>query len=360
MYLFRHFLFVLAVLKWHWSFSTAACSVTRREGILNLGINAGGCFKCSTNNGALASGEELEELCKQTCLADSQCKMYETAQPSIGPFFESVGPNFAINCCIEHVNLVNSPVFMNAAEMTDHHWRDCKKEVECWSSSVLSDDCIKDQTRSSQCVLEPSNFYVHSNPNNILDHINDGCAFDEASINQARDAAMCSSDLTFFEYGVCSPMWCTSPNGRGGYNCWAGTPNEPCTCSKGKAKETGRSVVWDVDGKTYYEYVCCTDGSGTGEQCGEYVVSTPYLSGECRSDICTDIGGDCCAPSGEARGCSLPRYSVYDGGTSSYSICWIHGSSAVYQCCLSQPSSGITSNGLHSIIFAGMVAFMLI
>ena len=23
-------------------------------------------------------------------------------------------------------------------------------------------------------------------------------------------------------------------------------------------------------GQTYYEYVCCTDGSGTGEQCGDF------------------------------------------------------------------------------------------
>ena len=189
-HLFRHFLFVLAVLKWHWSFSTAACSVTRREGVGNYGINAGGCFKCSTNNGALASGEELEELCKQTCLADSQCKMYETGQPSIGPLYESFG-TIAINCCIEHVNLENSQIFVNAAEMTE----DCKKEMECWSSSVLSDDCIKDQTRPSQCVLESSNLYVHSNPNNMLEFLHDRCPVDEAQ-NRARDAAMCSSDLT--------------------------------------------------------------------------------------------------------------------------------------------------------------------
>ena len=116
--------------------------------------------------------------------------MYETGQPSIGPFYESFG-TIAINCCIEHVNLENSQIFVNAAEMTE----DCKKEMECWSSSVLSDDCIKDQTRPSQCVLESSNLYVHSNPNNMLEFLFDRCPVDEAQ-NRARDAAMCSSDLT--------------------------------------------------------------------------------------------------------------------------------------------------------------------
>ena len=115
---------------------------------------------------------------------------------------------------------------------------------------------------------------------------------------------------------------------------------------------------------------CCTSSisrsngpfeynGGTYKSCEKNLVteSNEYNDG-CRSDICTDYFNDCCAPFDEPRGCSLPGYTVYKGGTSS--SCGIYGSDAVYQCCTSQPSSGITSNGLHSIIFVGMVAFMLI
>ena len=66
----------------------------------------------------------------------------------------------------------------------------------------------------------------------------------------------------------CNKDHCTSPDAIGGYDCWAGSSVEPCTCSEGKAKETGESG--EYMGQTYYEYVCCTDGSGTGEQCGDF------------------------------------------------------------------------------------------
>ena len=66
----------------------------------------------------------------------------------------------------------------------------------------------------------------------------------------------------------CNKDHCTSPDAIGGYDCWAGSSVEPCTCSEGKAKETGGSE--EYMGQTYYEYVCCTDGSGTGEQCGDF------------------------------------------------------------------------------------------
>jgi len=148
----------------------------------------------------------------------------------------------------------------------------------------------------------------------------------------------------------CSSTLCTSPNGLGGYDCWAGTSFEPCTCSSGTAKATGETS--EYMGQTYYLYTCCSDGSGTGEQCGEYRGGN---DGTCRSDICTDYFNDCCAPGDEPRGCSIPGYTVSEGVTSS-SWCW----GGAYQCCTSQSSSGITSNGLHSIIFVGMVAFMLI
>jgi len=79
--------------------------------------------------------------------------------------------------------------------------------------------------------------------------------------------------------GGCYSGWCTSPGG-----CWAGTKNEPCTCSTGKAKETsvtnGNDDEYDDDEyydlETHYEYVCCDDGTGTGEECGDYL-SPKYI-----------------------------------------------------------------------------------
>jgi len=74
--------------------------------------------------------------------------------------------------------------------------------------------------------------------------------------------------------GLCTSDWCTSPDGEGGYDCWAGSPTEGCTCEEGKARETGRSI--EHEGRTYYGYVCCTtddgtiNGTTTGEHCGDF------------------------------------------------------------------------------------------
>jgi len=68
---------------------------------------------------------------------------------------------------------------------------------------------------------------------------------------------------------------CTSDDGNGGYDCWAGSEHEECTCAQGEAKETGN--VLEYEGDTYYEYTCCPAGTeGTvGEECG---------------DCCIDVG----------------------------------------------------------------------
>ena len=75
--------------------------------------------------------------------------------------------------------------------------------------------------------------------------------------------------------GVCSQAWCTSTDGHDGHDCMAGTPGERCTCSHGTARETGH-VDYGCDGEDRedgevhcYEYTCCTDGSGQGEECGD-------------------------------------------------------------------------------------------
>ena len=108
----------------------------------------------------------------------------------------------------------------------------------------------------------------------------------------------------------CNKDWCTSPDAIGGYDCWAGSSVEPCTCSTGKAKETGESG--EYMGQTYYEYVCCTDGSGTGEQCGDFKESDEVNStiiiiivfviglgvGICACVRCCQRNGGCCQPKG--------------------------------------------------------------
>ena len=70
---------------------------------------------------------------------------------------------------------------------------------------------------------------------------------------------------------------CTSPNGSGGRDCWAGSDVEPCTCSSGKARVTGATTMYQ--GKRYYEYTCCTsEAHGKNVdygECGDYKASCP-------------------------------------------------------------------------------------
>ena len=209
MYLFRHFLFVLAVLKWHWSFSTAASNENCHKAVYGKGCNSYIHMDNYNSYGVQGGSTTLEE-----CAA-----------------------------------------------------------------------AVKDLNGKDGCI---------------------GSHF-------------------FFEYaGYC--------------NC----PKDNCTLTAENMNAGGSGQLYSVE-----EGDCEQSGSN------EY----QYNDG-CRSDICIDYYNDCCAPFGEPRGCALPGYTVYEGGTSS--SCGLFGSDAVYQCCLSQPSSGITTNGLHGIIFAGMVAIMLI
>ena len=84
---------------------------------------------------------------------------------------------------------------------------------------------------------------------------------------------------------------CTSENGDGGYDCWAGSEHEECTCGNGlEARETGSQLEWD--GETYYEYECCQPGTeGTvGEECGDCCVDVGAIIGAIIGGI---VGGIC-------------------------------------------------------------------
>ncbi len=141
------------------------------------------------------------------------------------------------------------------------------------------------------------------------------CAF----LYLALLAALLPVRATRSETG-CNTDWCTSPDGKGGYDCWAGSPKEPCTCSEGKAKETGESGKHM--GQTYYEYVCCTDGTNgtTGEHCGDFKEQSDKESNEKIGAIVSIVwviglgvciwacwrrrvrnGGSCCQPRSESH-----------------------------------------------------------
>jgi len=83
--------------------------------------------------------------------------------------------------------------------------------------------------------------------------------------------AVVSEAADYGGVGVCNQRWCTSPSLVEGVNdCFAGSEHEPCTCSQGKAKMTETTV--QHEGRTYYEYTCCSGGSEeglVGEECGD-------------------------------------------------------------------------------------------
>ena len=117
---------------------------------------------------------------------------------------------------------------------------------------------------------------------------NAGCYYDFAE--HGTSDALCLCGDTEYDAG-CSQAYCTSPDGNGGYDCWAGSEHEECSCSNGyEAKETGTTL--DYDGDTYYDYVCCPAGTqGTvGEECGECCIDVGAIIGAIIGGI---VGGIC-------------------------------------------------------------------
>ena len=88
----------------------------------------------------------------------------------------------------------------------------------------------------------------------------------------------------------CSATRCTSTDGLGGSNCWAGGGPfwlDGCTCSTGSAVLSGASTVFA--GSTYYDYTCCTSGSTVGDECGQYTGCND--AGKCSSSAHKASGG---------------------------------------------------------------------
>jgi len=138
----------------------------------------------------------------------------------------------------------------------------------------------------------------------------------------------------------CTATACTSPDGEGGFDCWAGSAIEPCTCSSGEARPTGETA-WYF-GTLYHEYTCCTNASIagiTGEQCGVYQMRED--ASNCAQDFCTspDLFGlrDCWAGSKiEPCTCSGGRLAKVTGDTT-----WFLGTKYYeYTCCSDGSGTG--------------------
>jgi hypothetical protein len=80
-------------------------------------------------------------------------------------------------------------------------------------------------------------------------------------------------------------------------------------------------------------YCWIGDGKKVEDCTAEPEVEPVIEPTNCRSDLCTDIGSDCCAPGTEARGCSKPGYFVFPDhtGKSGYEPCvGSYGQDSVY------------------------------
>ena len=78
----------------------------------------------------------------------------------------------------------------------------------------------------------------------------------------------------------CSQAWCTSPNGQGGYDCWAGGHGEAYSCSVGSSDLTGER--WYGWGTYYYEYTCCRstgNADGAGRHTSKAGAPLPLIGG---------------------------------------------------------------------------------
>lgn len=93
---------------------------------------------------------------------------------------------------------------------------------------------------------------------------------------------------------ACTPSACTSPNGKGGHDCWAGNA-EPFTCAGGyAAKMTGHKAPNKKSGKTWYEYTCCKVGGKQKQQNNQNCVASA-----CREYNKEHVDNDCCGRIGQ-------------------------------------------------------------
>ena len=187
--------------------AAAECKFTAKPGILNLGFNPGGCYTCDApGSTGPASGDDLEELCRSACLADPECKAYETSQRAVDRFYELTNPTGQpLNCCLEYSAIKD---FQNqitwSCEKVGEGWVDtrdghdcgnCGKEAKCWTTTELSGDCT--EARAAARIAPSSCTYaipadgswgiqwgIQTTPEDIeslKSHTDDGCLVEGAA-----------------------------------------------------------------------------------------------------------------------------------------------------------------------------------
>jgi len=104
---------------------------------------------------------------------------------------------------------------------------------------------------------------------------------------------------TWHEYQCCAPptqcssAQCTSPNGQGGHDCWAGN-GEPFSCAAGySSKMTGNSGPYG--GQTWYEYTCCAVGGDSQPSTD----NSQCVASACREYTKENVDDDCCGVMGQ-------------------------------------------------------------
>ena len=109
--------------------------------------------------------------------------------------------------------------------------------------------------------------------------------------------------LVVEETTECSQAWCTSPNGEGGYDCWA-TSWEPSTCSDGSPEQTGASTVSPTP-------VGCADGWTELEgSCFKFY--TGFTDAPAAAAVCASAGGHLATIASAVQ--NAYAYALTDGG----------------------------------------------
>jgi hypothetical protein len=154
---------------------------------------------------------------------------------------------------------------------------------------------------------------------------------------------------------------CTADGSPQTYQPWSdigdepnGGPGENCVNMWGP--NSGRNDgAWNDYGCTDARMPCICKGGDAGAG----ATSTTTTGTDCRSDICTDYAGDCCAPGSEPRGCSMAGYEVESDpyGASGWGPCVsTYGQQSVYQCC-GEPSSDLFVAGPSGGNYYAAVAY---
>ena len=136
--------------------SALGCSTDALPTNGTMGINAGGCWRCTGTSGEAVYGVELEDLCLRTCLADPECRSFEYIQLAAihaidfleYPYYPLDGP---MNCCIQHATpeeLAAAYPTLSATNMTG----DCKRDFTCWSARKPMSSCPSDITTPPTCT----------------------------------------------------------------------------------------------------------------------------------------------------------------------------------------------------------------